>query len=171
MLGPFAPRDPSSVLCLGCPGYGWCVGENWKKGVKHPVPVSPLNLPLALPQEEAGRQGPLVPGLGLFKVSLATREPPQHPSAWARGESYWERKRKRVPSQDVTAPQSREKEGRALLCATLLPLPWWRNEALRGNACSPYCLWGGSQIHPLYFQSPPDAVAFPRLALGLPRHH
>lgn len=102
---------------------------------------------------------------------------PGHPraspasSAWARRESYWERKRKWVPSQDVTAPQSREEEGRALLGATLLPLPWWRNEALRGNACSPYCLWGGSQIHPLYFQSPPDAVAFPRLALGLPRHH
>lgn len=53
--------------------------------MKHPVPASVRNIQcqclhfLAVPQEEAGRQGPQVSGLGLFGVSLATPEPLQHP--------------------------------------------------------------------------------------------
>lgn len=55
--------------------------KNWKWGwdvcKEHPIPASPLTLPLALLQEEAGRRGPQTPGLGLFEEPSATPEPLQ----------------------------------------------------------------------------------------------
>lgn len=133
---------------------------------KHPVPVSPL--PGCAPgrSREAGTSGIRA---GAFRcLPSHSRASPASLGGFSQlgqEESHIGKGRGNgCPSQNVTAPQSREKEGRAPLGTTLLPLPWWRTEALRGNACSPYRLWGGSQIHPLSFQSPPDA-------LGLPRHH
>lgn len=89
ILGPGSGWDSRLVLlrCQALLHYKtqvqccvWDVQDRdsvWKKrtgngggGVckEHPIPASPLTLPLALPQEEAGRQGPQTPGAGAGAV-------------------------------------------------------------------------------------------------------